>query len=160
MSGDDYRRWADRTTENPARPTVQITFLYPFNATLMISVQDRKDGLYYDFAYKDFKAIKDATAPRAALIHVESLGLRGHVYGATIGRSARLHGQYIVTVRDVGRGGVIVAVLFYAVDNGSIADDPAAYAGGLGNYEAEKGLELPIVSAGTATRAGRAVELE
>lgn len=151
-----YQDWLAKVLEDPKRPVIPITFMYHRLATLVISIQERGSGKYYDFSTKLFA--KAPLIPRAAFTQLGTAGKFSFLYGATVGRSGKLHGQYVVTVRDTDNKGTIVALLAYAIDNNEISTDLGAT--GLENYEAEK--DLPPVSVGVTatTRSGRAVELD
>lgn len=152
---DTYEKWWMQAVSKPGRPVVPITFTYPKLAMLVMSLQERETGDYYDFATKLFA--KKPQVPRASLTKLGRLGDKCYLYGAAIGRSGKLHGQYIVTVRDMDTGSTVVALLTYAIDNNEISETKAAV--GLDHYQVEAGLPAPIPTAQSA-RSGRAIELE
>jgi hypothetical protein len=154
LPGDFYRDWLDRLTAG-GRQVVPIVFAYQRESLLMISIQERQSGHYYDFATKRF--VKKPTIPRAAMTWLGTLGPLSQLYGAAIGRSGNLHGQYIVTVRDTDSG-AIVALLSYAVTAGIVATERVPQ--GLEDYVAEQGLPALQPAAASPARSGRAVELD
>lgn len=146
---------------NPARNPVVISFVYPRECQLMISVQQRDTELYYDFATKTFKKARETVDNyphhfRAGMTKLGSIGsgdIRAHFYAASIGRVAMFSGRYVVTVRDMEAGGVVVALLSYSVEDGKVGGPGAIM--GVEMYEPEQ--HLP--SFGTAGRQGRAIEI-
>jgi hypothetical protein len=152
----DYFWWQKAVAKDPKRPVVPITFLYHCDTALMLSIQRPEDGHYYDFSTKRF--VNEPLIPRASFTRLGALGDVVFLYGAVIGCSAGLHGNYIVTVRDQDRGSAIVALLSYAIANNRI--DEAAIPRGLDGFRPERGLPAPQVVMTAPARAGRAVELD
>jgi hypothetical protein len=146
---------------NPARQPFVISFTYPRDCQLMISVQQRDTESYYDFATKTFKQARKETDKfsycfRAGMTKLGEIGsgeIRAYFYTASIGRVAKLSGQYVVTVRDMEAGGVVVALLSYSVKDGKVGGPGVIH--GVDMYEPEQHLSV----FGTAGRPGRAIEI-
>jgi hypothetical protein len=156
----DFCDWHSEIVRDPEWRVLVLKFLYIIDTSLMFSIQEYRTGAYYDFADKRFKQVKEVFVPRGGFTPFGDIGHGSFLYAAAIGRSARLDGEYVITVRDSLHNCRIVALLTCVVRDNQFS--PCEDSIALSVYTPETELPpacMPLRTGGDV-RTGRVIELE